>query len=814
MVKTLQKFLLLFSLLCAAFSLQAQGATINITTFEDTPVSYTILSRNTPFITQLPQNGSLTVAPGPLTFQYVLTYTPDPGYLGLNDQGRVLSFPLQTTSFTISVFNFRVVAVELDANHDIAYTVTNAPVSVPVLANDYSSSGFLELRATPVANGGTASIDGNNLIFQPAEGFSGLTEVNYLVCTTNDICAMGTVSINVLNNDLSATQDTTIVFTKQRKPQFILAPNNYLPVNDPIHGSYGLQNGVITYTPQANFVGVEYLNFSGSSGDLITFAVEVLDMKDQAFSKDDLAYTLVGKSVNVNVLSNDYYGSFTGCITYQSPLFGSLSPGLSPGRITYTPPSGWRGVDRFTYRSYEPGCPGEGELATVYIIVDDFAPAQEALTITTTAGAPTQLTYAVPTGSASWSVSTQPSAGEVSQQNGQLIYTATASEGADYLAITYCLEGDTGGCEVSKTVGVTININPNNAAVSCNDDCVWPGDTNNDGVVNLDDFLAIGLYMGATGTPRLTAAPSMWCPQDAEDWEESTAAGVNFKHLDANGDQIVSALDTQVVLANLGLVHSLQPNAVNTASFDIILDGDIFAEPGDLLAIDVLVGTNLVGVEDVYGFRFPFPYDPSIFDPQSINLAFNENSWLSYASPVISTQVNRPDENIFEAAYIRTSGKPISGYGQVGTLYVGVEDVYGFRGRPDEVITATIGGQDAAALGNTGDMQTVRVQPLDITIRSAAASPIIEGAAIEHYLNEKLLAFPNPSTGRLTVHLNGQRTFNELSLVDITGRTLLQQSDLYSNHQVLDLSALPNGIYLLTITTNEGVVNRKIEIVR
>lgn len=813
MVKVLQRFLLWMVVFCASLGVQAQGATINITTFEDTPVSYTLLSRNTPFITQTPQNGSLSLMAGPLTYQYILTYTPDSGYLGLNDQARVLSFPIQNTSFTITVFNFRVVAVELDANHDIAHTVAGTAVSVPVLANDYSSSGFLELRAIPVSNAGTALIDGNHLIFTPAEGFSGLTEVNYLVCTTNDICAMGTVSVNVLHADFSSARDTTLVFTKREKPQLILAPNNFSPINEPVNGTYGWQNGVRTYTPNTGFVGLEYLNFAGTNGDVTTFTVEVLDMKDQAFSTDDLAYTLVGSSVAVNVLSNDYYGSFTGCITYNAPQFGSLSSGPSPGRVIYTPPVGWSGVDRFTYRSYEPGCPGEGELATVYIVVDDFAPAQDAISITTVSAAPTPLTYEVPTGTVVWSVTTAPSAGSISYEDGQIIYTPAVAEGSDFLAITYCLEGENGDCATTKTVAVDIQINPT-TAIACEEECVWPGDTNNDGLVDLNDFLSIGLNMGSTGTPRLAEDPEMWCPQASEDWEISSPSGVNLKYVDANGDQLVSALDTQVVMANYGLSHQLQPNPTNTSAFDIILDGDVFAEPGDLLAIDVLLGTNLVGVEDIYGFRFPFPYDPSIFVPESINLVFEEDSWLSYGSPVISTQVNRQETGDFQAAYIRTNGKPMSGYGQVGTLYVGVEDIYGFRNRPDEVITTSIGGHNAAVVATTGDMQAVRVQPLEIKIQTKnKLEELATSAEINQYLDGKLLSFPNPSSGRLTVHLNGQQTFDELSVVDRLGRLVLQEKNMHTNHQVLDLGSLPNGMYILSVTTPEGVVNRKIEIV-
>lgn len=813
MVKVLPKltFLLVFCFMILGIS--AQGTTVNLTTFEDTPITYTFKSRNTPFISQLPQHGELTVSRGELAYQYVVTYAPDPGYIGEVDQARVLSFPLEQSSFTITVFNFRVVKVELEARHDLARTVANTPVRIPVLENDYSSVGEFELRSVPVVNGGTATIDGDFIVFTPASNFSGLTDFNYLICAGDDVCDLGTVSVNVLKEDFSVDADTVQVFTKRGKPQFVLAPESYEPLGLPENGVYGEQDGVRIYTPEDGFVGTEYLEFTGPNGSTVTYAVEVLDMSDEEFLTDDVAYTLVGHPVTVNVLENDYYGSFTGCVEIGQPQFGTINAGASPGRFNYRPPANWTGVDRVTYTGQQAGCTSETETATVYIIVSDFTPEGELVEITTTAGDPTPLTYSTPTGEVEWTLASPPSAGTViTDEDGQLVYVGSEA-GTDQLSITYCLKDDN-DCRATKTVAVNITVNPAGSDAGCTEDCVWPGDTNNDGAVDMADFLAIGLYTGKNGTPRLSAAPATWCPQDAEAWEEETPDGLNLKYVDANGDQVISSLDTQVVMENYGLAHRLRPTALGTSSFDIILEGDIFAEPGDLLKIDVLVGTRLIGVEDAYGFIFPFPYDPTIFNPATVEVEFDEGSWMSYESPVISAQVNNQEQGLLTAAYVRTNGKTTSGYGRVGRLLIGVEDAYGFGVEYDDTtLSTTIGGDDGEALNGQGVRNRVKVRPLDITIvdRPEISQPL--DGDIDQYLDDKLLAFPNPATNQLTVHMNGRRSFSALQLTDITGRRVIQQNDILTNHLTLNLSQVPTGIYTLSVTTEEGVVNRKIEVI-
>lgn len=69
--------------------------------------------------------------------------------------------------------------------------------------------------------------------------------------------------------------------------------------------------------------------------------------------------------------------------------------------------------------------------------------------------------------------------------------------------------------------------------------------------------------------------------------------------------------------------------------------------------------------------------------------------------------------------------------------------------------------------------------------------------------------FPNPGNGQLTVQYYADKRVNtSISVSDILGRNVHEERDIYfgpeSNSKSVDLSRLPNGIYLVTIITEDG----------
>jgi len=823
----LLNLVLSFCLLAVTSGLYAQG-TESLQTVINEPVTYNFLSRFAPVVGRQPENGTVTLTEDP-TFNYTLTYTPDTDFEG-DDNMLLVSFPFGV-NVAFTEFHIDVDEAEIIARHDFASTVSGQSVTIPVLENDFASIGEIALVGVPVVNAGTAEIVGRNVVFTPSADFVGLTDLNYVICTLG-ACDLGTVTIEVSPDGTNTEPDTVRVFTKRNEPQFIFATERAEPNGAPVSGSMVDLDGVMAYQPNEDFIGDEFLSYTPSPGSAPTvYHITVLDLESNVFAAEDRAYTAVDNETRINVLHNDLYDVFADCVVFGAPQFGSLVETGRKGEVIYTPPTGWSGVDEFTYSSMAPGCDGDPEVQTAYVFVSNFAPAAEETTLTTPAGTPVKLTYDAQGGGISWSLVIPPSQGTVITDplTGQLSYlpNATATGQSDQLTLAYCLNQDAdGNCGFTTQVDVSITVTDADPNACIDEDCVWPGDTNNDGVVDVGDLLPIGLAMGGNGTPRLTGNNGNWSAQHAEDWGEDIN-GLDYKYIDANGDQFITSLDTQVVMENLGLQHRLRPAHQDFANFEVAFRGPLEAEPGDLLTLDVIAGSRDVVVIDIAGFRLPFTYNTTYIDPTKVDITFGEDSWLSYDSPILSVNFNDQSSGRLDAAVTRTSDVFATGYGQVAQVDVVVIDIAGFRlnyeGGNEEAPTAaegdiitTLGGETATTMNSAGHLNAVRVNPYQLKIKRTPATEVADFAPTEAaaYLDGKLLAYPNPTADRLVVHLNGQQQFSALQLTDMTGRTLRNEQGLNTNHRELALGDLANGIYTLTLTTTDGVVNRKIEVLR
>ncbi len=110
-------------------------------------------------------------------------------------------------------------------------------------------------------------------------------------------------------------------------------------------------------------------------------------------------------------------------------------------------------------------------------------------------------------------------------------------------------------------VGEAGNILYSNLAIAT-DLLVWPGDTDNNGVVNAADVLALGLYWNQTGPARSNASMN-WVGQAATPWQTEAAT-----FADANGDSTVNQQDVLALGLNWGKTHTTltqQPKRVPLA---------------------------------------------------------------------------------------------------------------------------------------------------------------------------------------------------------------------------------------------------------
>ncbi|MEP6793621.1 MAG: hypothetical protein ABJB16_04795, partial [Saprospiraceae bacterium] len=81
-------------------------------------------------------------------------------------------------------------------------------------------------------------------------------------------------------------------------------------------------------------------------------------------------------------------------------------------------------------------------------------------------------------------------------------------------------------------------------ALCLDDDCVWPGDFNHDGIVSPYDVLYWGVMKDRLGGQRNGLIS--WRGHYAEEWSDSFPNGVNYKHGDGNGDGQINFDDLDI----------------------------------------------------------------------------------------------------------------------------------------------------------------------------------------------------------------------------------------------------------------------------
>lgn len=84
--------------------------------------------------------------------------------------------------------------------------------------------------------------------------------------------------------------------------------------------------------------------------------------------------------------------------------------------------------------------------------------------------------------------------------------------------------------------------------------------------------------------------------------------------------------------------------------------------------------------------------------------------------------------------------------------------------------------------------------------------------ASNEYVNNSISVdiYPNPTTGNITVETD-KVEFKNIELFDYQGRVVWQQNKSEDNHVIqINLSNISNGLYLLRMATEEGVVTKKI----
>lgn len=751
-----------------------------------------------------------------------LTYTPDADFVGLD------SFTVTYNQIGTSIINYlRKYYVTVSpaftfARQDYATTLSNQPVTINVLSNDSTTFGSLLISDIALTNFGSAVVAGDQVIFTPDPDFHGMAHFDYIACNNVNACDLTTVSINVFEVPLPE-YDTTKLITSKNTPIIFILPAGFSTDLLPVNGAVStLTSEAFQYTPNANYSGYETFTFSqfvnGYTAHHIV-KVHVLNTPSpNQYAKNDFVYTPLNTPLTINVLQNDLGNLDVDLVTVPDEGTAVLN---NDNTITYTPDASFNGVATFSYHVVKaPGIPGPAvnETAKVYVSVSNLNPSSSLYHLTTAAGTPLVLNYTIPFTNFSFEITNQADAGAVNYYpgnssvliNGQsvngynlLVYTPAAGTNYDEFEVKYCINGSCQNVKIEVDV-LPVN-NPDNPA--CVTDCVWAGDLDHDGKVDINDLLPLGMCMGEVGMARPNAN-LQWYGQYAPDWENLVPSPFNIKHIDGDGDGTIQALDTAAISQFYGYSHNITPQPVNFNTglpvyFSDPNAGTVY-QPGDMVVLDVIYGTTVKPAVNAYGLTFSLDYNDAVVEPGSFNVNYTSDSWMSQNSATLGLY-KEPLTGRLDFGVTRTNGVGASGYGRIGEMnFIVIDVVDGFRlDRP--VIQLAINqatGMDASGICGQVNGSVIEL-PLDL---SGAVKP----------LQQQMVVFPNPAIDHVTLHLNanGDNEFKEVKISNLVGQLMNIQSDLTGDHLEINTSSLIPGIYIVEATTSYGKISKKFEIIK
>ena len=352
----------------------------------------------------------------------------------------------------------------------------------------------------------------------------------------------------------------------------------------------------------------------------------------------------------------------------------------------------------------------------------------------------------------------------------------------------------------------TGNSNSLNFLISYNCNLIWPGDANDDDIADANDVLQIGLAYNDTGSSR-SLASQQWYAQFANNWQRMTN-GVNNKHSDCDGNGIVNADDTMAVTYNYGFTHNKLENTTQAASTDPVLAimpvlDTIIA--GSTLSAKILLGTSSLPVDTLYGLAWSLNLDTTIFDTTA--QLYGSLSWLGTSGTnMFSFQKVMPASSNVDFVLTRNDQRNTSGYGEIGelrfqtktSLPLGVKSV-----------TYTLSPAIIHAITANGSNKTFNTQTSQVVIIDTS---LIKTGISQPAFSSSILLQPNPNNGHFFLTINRPSQQLHIEVLNLQGQEqyAVQLKDQPSLTKEFNLDNLSKGVYWLRITTEDGVVVKRV----
>lgn len=327
----------------------------------------------------------------------------------------------------------------------------------------------------------------------------------------------------------------------------------------------------------------------------------------------------------------------------------------------------------------------------------------------------------------------------------------------------------------------------------CNDDCVWTGDANADGIANHCDLFAIGLALNTNETTR--NIPHNWSPQASENWSNNLPDGTNFKHADCDGNGMIELSDKEKTELFYGLT-----NEKYSTEEDVYQEGSelmigVFADTPDLT--NLASGESLIlpirlteNVPNLFGLAFSVEFEAQYFE----GIRVHSSTDYRIYSP---KEYNIINEKVDCAVISADPNEPLT-MGNCFTLFIDFkEEIIGNAAS----VTSELKFKNIKAIDNNGNPIEIGGTGIEFTFTDVNAT--------QEASKNGFQIFPNPTSNFLNINFKNQ-TLQTLKVVDLTGQVLIKKQGHFSENLVLNLADLPTGIYILQLENENHTFFQKI----
>lgn len=806
-------FAILLLLVVGSVSAQLNPASIGLTCVKNDSVSFTIESANTPQFVKTPDHHLATELFYLGNGVYEYTYIAGSDYLGLDDFVIKYYNPSNIPGNWAPAYSSVQVIVE-DSNLDIKddFVSTSVfPVTINPLINDSSSAG--ELRIIEIGNSKNcivSLVDSVTIVVNSVVDSEQLAYVQYVVQDELSHSTSGMIIIR--SDDYIQKASLTYVIHKNDQVKIVLANEDYSYSSPQLGSISTLGSGLFTY--EADNLGQETIIFMNDDFEISQVAIEVIEEDiNSGFLRDDLYFTTEQEEVLFDVFENDLEDNY---------YLVDFSPELTHdtlGMFSYQPQQWETGYRTFFYTVYNGF---EHQTANIQIKIDNYAPLSAApYSFSSFKNNPYFIDYRIPVTEFTMDLASSPSHGTVTVHGFNPTITNACGDyngnyvveynplpnyyGSDYFELEYCAL-ESGKCNIVK---INMNISADNNTCDCiGADCVWPGDTNNDGKVSHDDLLALGYCLGQSGPTR--DVTTTWQGGNVSDWNTALMEEkLNAKYVDANGDGIITEADVQDILENLGAQHNListDAKPLSKLGLGLHTDQDTVLT-GEWLFLDVSIGSEVAHLVDIQGLSYTLNFPPTLIDSASFFIDYHSDSWFVEGSPTLEI-TNQPSEGVIQSAFTRTSKNPVNGDGFIATLgFIVEDDLIGIRLKDgSNAFNFNIKADQIKVMGLDGIENSLLSSDIELVLKIKDKTPSS---------SSDLVLYPNPANDFVQIFSNMPADMQRIELYSMEGRLLQQHSSIDSKTFQLNVAGLQAGFYIVTAYSADNErISQKLQVVR